>query len=65
MSGEVISSGYVGDCKLCCGSYLRGSFIMGADYCVMEFSVVTRCMRLVISFCKVSRMLLIGVVGSN
>lgn len=65
MSGEVISSECVGECKLCCGSYLRGSFVMGVDYCVMEFSVVIRCVRLVISFSKVSRMLLIRVVGSN
>jgi hypothetical protein len=52
---EEMSPGYVVECKLCYSSYMTWRLVLGADYCVVEFSVTAGTMRLAIACCDVSR----------
>jgi hypothetical protein len=51
---EVIGPGYVVECKLCRSGYWTWRFVLGADYSVVEFSVLVGTVRLVIVCCDVS-----------
>jgi hypothetical protein len=50
---EVMNIGYMLECKFCHSSYFTWKFVVDANYYAVEFSVIVRILRLVISRCCV------------